>query len=148
MPHVTDPVFTSELFHAVTRATPQCAWDALTATGSPLGYLFGMTAESDWRPDSTVTMTVTGEWRLTGEVLAADPPRHLCYTLGDQPGEPCVYVRWELRAAPGQTFIRLYVDEPWSRAGADCLEAAWLPVLSGLVGHLDRIAAQRSGHEG
>lgn len=145
MPGATGSAFASELFHASTHATPDCAWDVLTTSGSPVDYLFGMTVESDWQPDSTVTMTVTDGWRLIGEVLAADPPNMLCYTLGDQPGEPAVYVKWELRARPGGTFIRLYVDEPWSSASLECLEAAWLPVLSGLVAHLDQVAAQRPG---
>jgi len=136
------PVLASELFHAVTRASPAAVWDALTATGSPVGYLFGMTVESDWQPGGTVTMIVTDEWWLTGEVLAVTPLHVLSYTLGDQPGEPSVYVKWELRATNDATFIRLYVDEPWSPDGADSLEAAWLPVLSGLVAQLDAAAAR------
>jgi uncharacterized protein YndB with AHSA1/START domain len=134
--------FASELFHAVTHATPEAVWGALTATGSPADWLFGMTVRSDWRPGSTVTMTITGDWRLTGEVLAVDPRRQLCYTLGDQPGEASVYVKWELRPALGMTFIRLYVDEPWPQDGVDTLEAVWLPVLSRLVARLDETAAQ------
>jgi uncharacterized protein YndB with AHSA1/START domain len=134
----------SELFRIATRAKPEIIWDALTATGSPLGYLYGMTAESDWRPGATLTMTLLDQWRLTGEVLVAEPPRRLSYTLGDRPGEPAVYVSWELRAVHDATIIRLYVDEPLPQADAtDDLEAAWLPVLSGLVTHLDRCASPR-----
>jgi hypothetical protein len=106
-----------------------------------------MTVESDWQPGGPVTMSVTNEWRLTGEVLAVTPLQMLSYTLGDQPGEPSVYVKWELRAANDATFIRLYVDEPWSRDGADSLEAAWLPVLSSLVAQLDAAVAQRKVQE-
>ena len=29
------PPFTSEQFHAITRANPECVWNALTATGVP-----------------------------------------------------------------------------------------------------------------
>jgi uncharacterized protein YndB with AHSA1/START domain len=141
------PVLASELFHAVTRASPASVWDALTATGSPLSYLFGMRVESDWQPGGAVTMIVTDEWRLTGEVLAVTPHHVLSYTLGDRPGEPSVYVKWELRAANGVTFIRLYVDEPWSADGADSLEAAWLPVLSGLVAQLDAALSQQREKE-
>ena len=37
------------------------------------------------------------------------------------------------------TIIRLNVDEPWQFAGnTEDLESAWLPVLSGLVRHLER----------
>src|SRR5215472_17464573 len=65
------PPFTSEQFHAITRANPECVWNALTATGVPLVYLHEMTADTDWQPGTKVTLALTGQWRLTGEVLAA-----------------------------------------------------------------------------
>ena len=133
------PAFASEQFHAITSAKPQCVWNALTATGFPLDYLHGMTVESDWRPGAGVTMVLTDQWRLTGEVLAAEQPHRLSYTLNDPPGAPAVYVTWELRGVDDGTIIRLHVDEPWPLAdGADDLETAWLPILSGLVRHLER----------
>jgi uncharacterized protein YndB with AHSA1/START domain len=84
----------SELFRTVTSAKAEVVWDALTATESPLGYLYGMTAESDWQPGATLTMTLDNQWRLIGDVLVAERPRRLSYTLGDRPGEPEVYVSW------------------------------------------------------
>jgi uncharacterized protein YndB with AHSA1/START domain len=132
----------TSLFHAVTTAGPDRVWQMLTRTGSPLGHLYRMTAESGWQQGDVVTMSADGqwgEWCLTGEVLAADPPHRLCYTLGDQPGEPAVYVGWELRGTDGMTIIRLYVDEPRPSATAiDDLETAWLPVLSRMVAELDQ----------
>lgn len=136
--------FTSEQFHALTRAKPRSVWNALTATGFPLDYLYGMTVESDWRPGGRVTMTSTGQWRLDGEVLAAEQPRRLSYTLDDPPGTSAVYVTWELRDVDDGTIIRLHVDEPWPLAGGtDDLETAWLPVISGLVKHLEHGSAPR-----
>jgi uncharacterized protein YndB with AHSA1/START domain len=133
------PPFTSEQFHAITRANPECVWNALTATGVPLDYLHEMTADTDWQPGAKVTLALTGQWRLTGEVLAAERPCRLSYTLDDPPGSPSVYVTWQLRATGDGTIIRLNVDEPWPLAGSsDDLESAWLPVLSGLVNHLER----------
>ena len=133
------PPFASEQFHAITNAEPQSVWNALTATGVPLDYLHGMTVESDWRPGGRVTMTYTGQWRLDGEVLAAEQPHRLSYTLDDPPGAPAVYVTWELRRTSDGTIIRLNVDEPWPLAGSsEDLESAWLPVLSSLVKHLER----------
>ena len=127
-------VFASEQFHAITTAQPERVWNALTATGSPLEYLHGMTVESDWRPGATVTMAFADQWRLTGEVLAAERPRRLAYTIDDPPGAPAVYVTWELRRVDDGTIIRLHVDEPWSlAANTDEIETAWLPVLSTLV---------------
>ena len=118
--------FVSEQFGVITSAEPERVWHALTATGVPLDYLYGMTVESDWRPGATVTM-LTGQWRLTGEVLAAERPRRLSYTFDDPSGAPAVYVTWELHGVDGGTIIRLHVDEPWPLAdNTDDLETAWL----------------------
>jgi uncharacterized protein YndB with AHSA1/START domain len=98
-----------------------------------------MTVDTDWQPGARVTMALTGQWRLTGEVLAAERPHRLSYTLDDPPGSPSVYVTWELHRTGDGTIIRLNVDEPWPLAGSsEDLESAWLPVLSGLVNHLER----------
>ena len=133
------PPFASEQFRAITSANPECTWDALTATGVPLDYLHGMTAATDWQPGATVTLALTDQWRLTGEVLAAERPRRLSCTLDDPPGSPVVYVTWELHPTGDGTIIRLTVDEPWPLAGSsEDLESAWLPVLSRLVKHLER----------
>ena len=133
------PPFASEQFHAITSANPECVWDALTATGVPLDYLHGMTADTDWQPGAKVTLALTGQWRLTGEVLAAERPHRLSYTLDDPPGSPSVYVTWELHRTSDGTIIRLNVDEPRPFADStEDLESAWLPVLSGLVKHLER----------
>jgi uncharacterized protein YndB with AHSA1/START domain len=133
------PPFASEQFHAITTAEPECVWNALTATGFPLDYLHGMTVDTDWQPGAKVTMALTGQWRLTGEVLAAERPHRLSYTLDDPHGSPTVYVTWELRRTSDGTIIHLNVDEPWPlTGGSEDLESAWLPVLSALVNHLER----------
>jgi hypothetical protein len=67
----------------------------------------------------------------------AAPP--LSYTLDDPPGSPSVYVTWEPHRTGDGTIIHLNVDEPAPLAGStEDLENAWLPVLSGLVKHLER----------
>ena len=133
------PPFASERFHAITSACQTHSGFALTATGVPLDYLHGMTVECDWQPGATLTMALTGHWRLTGQVLAAERPRRLSYTLDDPPGSPSVYVAWQLHATGEGTIIRLNVDEPWPLApSTQDLESAWLPVLFGLVNHLER----------
>ena len=135
------PEFATELLRTLVRKKPERVWDALTATGIPLGYLYGMTVESDWRPGTSVTVTLGDQARLTGDVLVADRPRRLSYTLGDRSGQPSVYVNWELRALGDATIVRLYVDEPWPDADpTGDLEAAWLPVLYDLVAYLDRVS--------
>ena len=97
-----------------------------------------MTVHTDWQPGARVTLALTGQWRLTGEVLAAERPQRLSYTLDDPPGSPSVYVTWELRRTGVGTIIRLNVDEPWPfTSSTEDLESAWLPVLSSLVKHLE-----------
>ena len=139
------PPFASEQFHAITSANPECVWDALTATGLPLDYLHGMTVDTDWQPGARVTMALSDQWRLSGEVLAAERPDRLSYTLDDPPGSPPVYVTWELRRTDDGTIIRLNVDESGPPVGStEDLESAWLPVLSGLVKHLEQGPASPS----
>jgi hypothetical protein len=105
----------------------------------PLDYLHGMTVDTDRQPGVRVTMAPTGQWRLTGAVLAAERPNRLSYTLDDPPGSPSVYVTWELHRTSDGTIIRLNVDEPWPFADStEDLESAWLSVLSGPVKHLKR----------
>jgi hemerythrin-like domain-containing protein len=138
--------FASDLFRTVTRARPEQVWNALTTTGSPVPYLYGMTVESGWRLDGAVTMSLGDQWRLTGEVLVAEPFRRLSYSLGECPGEPSVYVNWELRAEHGLTYVRLYVDEVRSDAGdpdEHQLEVAWLPVLCGLASYSSQLSQPR-----
>ena len=133
------PPFASEQFRAITRANPECVWDALTTTGVPLDYLHGMTVDTDWQPGARVTLALADQWRLTGEVLAAERPHRLSYTLDDPPGSPSVYVTWELRRTGDGTIIHLNVDEPWPLASStEDLESAWLPVLPSLLKHLER----------
>ena len=85
------PPLASEQFHAITSASPECVWNALAAPGVPLDHLHEMTADTDWQPGARVTMALAGRWRLTGQVLAAEPPRRPSYTLDDPPGSPSVY---------------------------------------------------------
>jgi uncharacterized protein YndB with AHSA1/START domain len=139
---------TSVVLTALTEAPPERVWDALTATGAPLPYLHGLTVESDWQPGSTVTMRLRDDKAARGEapsgavfygeVLAAEPPRRLSYTLGQWPADPSVYVTWELRSRDGSTVVHLFADEPAPHAEPeDDLELIWLRVVRALVRHLD-----------
>jgi uncharacterized protein YndB with AHSA1/START domain len=129
-------------------ADAERVWDALTATKTPLSYFHGMTVTSDWQPGSTITMRQEDElgqggtrkfWNVAicGEVLAADPPHRLSYTLGECQSDPTVYVTWELRSGDGLTIVRLYIDEPDAHPGSeDDLDIVWLPILSALAENL------------
>jgi uncharacterized protein YndB with AHSA1/START domain len=146
---------TSVFLTALTEARPERVWDALTATGTPLPFLHGLTAESDWQPGSTVTVrphanraargeVPSGEV-VRGEVLASEPPRRLSYTLGEWPADPSVYVTWQLRFRDGSTVVHLFVDEPAPHAGPeDDLELIWLRVVSALMKHLEGGTAEEA----
>ena len=140
------PPFASEQFRAITSANPERVWTAITATGVPLDYLHGMTVDTDWQPGARVAIALTDQWRLTGQVLAAEPPYRLSYTLDDPPGSPAVYITWELQSTGDGTIIRLNVDEPWPPTGSsEDLESTWIPVLSSLVRHLEPGPASPAG---
>ena len=122
------PPFASEQFHAITSVT-----QSVSGSRSPLPASPGLPARYD------------GRHRLAAR-RQGDPgadrsmaPHRLSYTLDDPPGSPSVYVTWELRRTSHGTIIRLNVDERWPLTGStEDLESSWLPVLSGLVKHLER----------
>jgi uncharacterized protein YndB with AHSA1/START domain len=139
---------TSVVLTALTEAPPERVWDALTAKGNPLPYLYGLTVESTWQPGSMVTKRLgdnqaahgevpSGEV-VCGEVLAAEPPHRLSYTLGEWPADPSVCVTWQLSCRDGSTVIHLFADEPAPySASDDDLELIWLRIVSALVKYLD-----------
>lgn len=63
--------------------TPEKLWRALTDGEFTRQYFFDRRVESDWRPGSPVTYWIDEKEKdVTGEVLAADPPRKLSFTWG------------------------------------------------------------------
>lgn len=137
--------FASVALAALMKADAQRVWDALTEAKNPLSYFYGMKVTSDWQPGATITMRqrdtlgwggTDKSWavEICGEVLAADPPHRLSFTLGECQSDPSVYVTWELRSVDGLTIVRLYIDEPDADPDSeDDLDMIWLPVLSALA---------------
>jgi uncharacterized protein YndB with AHSA1/START domain len=122
------PPFASEQFHAITRANPECVWNALTATGVPLDYLHGMTANNDWQPGANLTLALAGHWRLNGQVLAVERPHRLSYTFEDPPGSPSVYVTCELPArAMGRSYASTLTSPGRSRIAPKTSKAPGFP---------------------
>lgn len=141
------PRLTSVVLTALSEAQPERVWEALTTTRTPLSFLHDLIVDTDWQPGSTVSMRVEGvpsgvapqTGILYGEVLAAERPRLLSYTLGERPGETSTYVTWQLSSREGSTIVRLFADEPGPCAGSpDELELIWLRIVTGLVRYLDR----------
>ena len=125
------PVLTSEVFRFLTPASPQDAWQELTRTGEPAAHLYGLTVHTDWAPGSALTVALPSGPALTGQVLRAEPPRLLTYSVGDGPGMLAVYLTWQLEPAPAGAIVRLYVDETGPSVSPG-LELTWLPALEAL----------------
>jgi hypothetical protein len=51
-----------------------------------------MTVDTDWQPGAKVTLALTGQWRLTGAVLAAERPPGCPTPSTTHPSSPSVYV--------------------------------------------------------
>jgi hypothetical protein len=133
------PVLTSEVFRFLTPADPRDVWNELTRTGEPVAHLYGLTIQTDWEPQAALSASLPAWPALTGQILHAEPPGLLSYSLGDGPGMLPVYVTWELGPTPSGTIVRLYVDEtgPPDRPG---LELTWLAALETLR---TRLASRR-----
>lgn len=139
---------TSVAYAAPVTTYAERVWEALTATGTSLSYFHCMTVTSDWQPGSTITVrpqagTPHGgaptprDVAICGEVLAADAPYRLSYTLGEGESDPTIYVTWEMRSHEELTIVRLYIDEPDAQPGSENdLDIIWLPILSAFAEYL------------
>ena len=56
---------------------------------------------------------------LTGEVLIAQEPRRLSYSLQAGQGQPATYVTWAIPGTSTGCVVRLYVDEPGEPVGSE-----------------------------
>jgi uncharacterized protein YndB with AHSA1/START domain len=124
---------TAHSFRFETPAPPARVWTVLTTSGSSNGFLSGLTLESDWRVGSTISCRMESTIVLVGEVLRAEPPTRLSYTLSSGRGQPDTYITWELRADLGGSIVRLFVDDP--DAGGESsvdVDECWLPILAAL----------------
>jgi uncharacterized protein YndB with AHSA1/START domain len=124
----------TQLFRFATDAGPAQVWAALTSAELTPRYFYGLAARSEWRPGAVVAFTTHEGLTLSGEVLAAEEPRRLSYSLRAGDGQPETYVTWEIVGASGGAgrVVRLYVDEPGETGTNDETEWAWLKVVARL----------------
>lgn len=128
------------------RTTPEKLWEALTHAEFTRQYWFGMHCESEW--------TAGSPWRLlfsdgrvadAGEIVAADPPRHLAikwrnefepelkaegYSLCDIAIEP----------VPGSSAVKLTITHSIEKDESKFIAAVsggWPRVLSNLKSCLE-----------
>jgi uncharacterized protein YndB with AHSA1/START domain len=126
-----------KVFEIYIRTTTERLWEAITDPEIRAKYNFGTAWHSDWAPGSRLEMTapkagVLGE----GEVLEADPPRHLVHTMtalwsDEVKSEGTSRVTWEIE--PVGDSCRLTVIHDQLREGAnDQIYGGWPMILSGL----------------
>ena len=124
----------TRLFRFTTGAPPDRVWAALTTAP----YLFGLAPSSEWRPGAAITFAGEGA-TLSGDVLAAQEPHRLSYSLRAGDGQPDTYVTWEILVDGAGSVVLLFVDEP----GEAEVEPAWLEV----VARLESVVASRGATE-
>jgi uncharacterized protein YndB with AHSA1/START domain len=137
---------TTQLFRFTTGAQPEQVWLALTRPALTATYLYGLAAHSEWRPGAPITFT-GGRSTIAGEVLAAQEPLRLSYSLSAGDGQPTTYVTWEIVEEPGGSVVRLYVDEPATAPapdGDDQMEDPWGRVVARLESVLASVGAHRA----
>ncbi len=132
---------TTQLFRFATDAGPDRVWAALTTTG----YLYGLAPSSAWRPGAPIVFAgeeggLSGDGAgLSGEVLAAEEPRRLSYSLRAGDGQPETYVTWEVVADGAGSVVLLVVDEP----GEPEVSPAWRELVARLESVLAGSGAAR-----
>ena len=124
----------THVFRFHTAATREQVWDVLTAGHDTCRFLNGLALDTAWDAGGPISVRHGATAVMTGEVLLAERPARLSYTLASQPAEPPAYLTWELRDAPGGTIVRLTVDEldTGGEAEVEEVEEAWLPVVGAL----------------
>ena len=136
----------TQLFRFVTQARASQVWEALTRPELTSRYLYGLAAQSEWGAGAAVVFAASEEGViLTGEILVAQEPRRLSYSLQAGDGQPATYVTWEILGTSAGCVVRLYVDEPGEPAPEPDVEteSAWVPVVAGLEAILASSAADR-----
>ncbi|HEV2758339.1 MAG TPA: SRPBCC domain-containing protein [Acidimicrobiales bacterium] len=140
------------VFGLVTEATPQRVWAVLTTPELTAQYLSGLGARSTWRPGSSVSLEAIGQpgapsLTVGGEVLAAEEPTRLSYTLTAGRDQPTTYVTWEVIADGAGAAIRLSVDEPDELTSGVPLQETqevWSQVVARLASVLARSVSRPS----
>lgn len=114
----------THVFQFTSPAPPAQVWGTITRPELTPRYLFGMTLDSSWQPGAPIVLRMPDGLldggTLQGEVLAADEPHRLSYTLGAGETQPITFVTWEIVAADRQeSDVTLYVDETQAASDRD-----------------------------
>lgn len=88
------------------ETTPEKLWEALTSSEFTRQYWFGAEVRSDWKVGSPFALTLDGEVTDSGEILEADPPRHLSYSFKHQSSKSCAASRYRASSSRSNRSAR------------------------------------------
>lgn len=110
--------------------------DTLNATGQAFSILFAHRNITTEKPPERWKQMETGEFPMTGRVLAFDPPHLLAITWGD--GDEAVSeVRFEFKAIGDETLLTLTHSKVDTNAALRDFAGGWTAHVETLVGALD-----------
>jgi uncharacterized protein YndB with AHSA1/START domain len=118
-----------------TSASVAQVWATLTSPTQTPAFLYGLTAVSTWETDAPLELRLGDEpsGALCGQVLYAQPPERLSYSIQASATDPAVYLTWHLRPIATGCIVRLHIDEPeLSSSALDDDEETWLRLMASL----------------
>jgi len=126
------------VYETTIRTSPERLWEALTSGEITRRYWFDRRVESSWTPGAPVRFYVgeTDEVSDGGEVLEADPPRHLAYTFAPV-GYEITRVTFDLEPVAGGVRLRLVHDRLADPGDVDGWRKGWTPILTNLQHYLE-----------
>jgi uncharacterized protein YndB with AHSA1/START domain len=126
------------VYETTIRTSPERLWEALTSGEVTRRYWFDRRVESSWTPGAAVTFYVgeTDEVSDAGEVLEADPPRHLAYTFAPV-GYQITRVTFDLEPVADGVRLRLVHDRLADPGDVEAWRNGWTPILTNLQQYLE-----------
>ncbi|MDZ4693270.1 SRPBCC family protein [Terricaulis sp.] len=110
--------------------------DTLSANGQAFSILFAHRNITTEKPPERWKQMETGEFPMTGRVLAFDPPHVLAITWGDG-NEAVSEVRFEFKAIGHETLLTLTHSKIDTNAALRDFAGGWTAHVETLVGVLD-----------
>lgn len=105
-------VISTLVIEFTTAAQPDQVWTALTRPELTARYLWGLAAESTWEPGAALWLGSTdARHHVEGQVLRAERPHRLSYSLSAGDAHPATFVTWEIIATDCRARVRLTVEE-------------------------------------
>ena len=136
---MTNPAVSTFVYVTFIRTTPERLWSALTDPQFTRQYWFGVHAETDWKAGSPWQLVFSdGRVADTGEIVEADPPRHLVIKWRNEFRPELKaegYSRCTMDLEPAGGVVKLTIthaiDQPESKF-IEAVSGGWPHILSNL----------------